>query len=229
MARQTAMCCDVAKGRGIDFSTFSIFDVSSKPFKQVATFRNYLISPLLFPDLIAKYGKAYNDATVIIENNNEGSIVASQLHYDLEYPNVFVQGQLKAEDIGVTMSRKIKRIGCSTLKELLEEDRLQLLDRWTITELMTFVNKGRSFEADRGYHDDMVMTCVLFSWFVTTDYFYHLTNYQVKELLYSEQQKLIEEDMLPAGIFGDRTVEEESFVDNNGDRWFNDPLENIKL
>ena len=226
---QYVMCCDVAKGRGIDFSTFSIFDVSSKPFKQVATFRNSLISPLLFPDLIAKYGKAYNDATVIIENNNEGSIVASQLHYDLEYPNVFVQGQLKAEDIGVTMSRKIKRIGCSTLKELLEEDRLQLLDRWTITELMTFVNKGRSFEADRGYHDDMVMTCVLFSWFVTTDYFYHLTNYQVKELLYSEQQKLIEEDMLPAGIFGDRTVEEESFVDNNGDRWFNDPLENIKL
>ena len=125
---QYVMCCDVAKGRGIDFSTFSIFDVSSKPFKQVATFRNSLISPLLFPDLIAKYGKAYNDATVIIENNNEGSIVASQLHYDLEYPNVFVQGQLKAEDIGVTMSRKIKRIGCSTLKELLEEDRLQLLD-----------------------------------------------------------------------------------------------------
>ena len=75
---------------------------------------------------MAKYGRAYNDATVIIENNNEGSIVASQLHYDLEYPNVFVQGQLKAEDIGVTMSRKIKRIGCSTLKELLEEDRLVL-------------------------------------------------------------------------------------------------------
>ena len=223
------MTCDVAKGRGIDFSTFSIFDVSAKPFKQVATFRNSLISPLLFPDLIAKYGKAYNDATVIIENNNEGSIVASQLHYDLEYPNVFVQGQLKAEDIGVTMSRKIKRIGCSTLKELLEEDRLTLLDRWTITELMTFVNKGRSFEADRGYHDDMVMTCVLFSWFVTTDFFYHLTNYQVKELLYSEQQKLIEEDMLPAGIFGDTTHHEESFVDAQGDRWFADPLDNIKL
>ena len=94
---------------------------------------------------------------------------------------------------------------------------------------MTFVNKGRSFEADRGYHDDMVMTCVLFSWFVTTDYFYHLTNYQVKELLYSEQQKLIEEDMLPAGIFGGQSDMEESFVDTQGDRWYVDPLENIKL
>ena len=135
------MTVDVAKGRGIDFSTFSVFDVSTKPFEQVATYRNSLISPLLYPDLMAKYGRAYNDATIIIENNNEGSIVASQLHYDLEYPNVFVQGQLKAEDIGVTMSRKIKRIGCSTLKELLEEDRLLLKDRYTITELMTFVNK----------------------------------------------------------------------------------------
>ena len=134
------MLCVVMLRRegGLTSQRLVSFDVSSKPFKQVATFRNSLISPLLFPDLIAKYGKAYNDATVIIENNNEGSIVASQLHYDLEYPNVFVQGQLKAEDIGVTMSRKIKRIGCSTLKELLEEDRLQLLDRWTITGFHDF-------------------------------------------------------------------------------------------
>ena len=69
----------------------------------------------------------------------------------------FVQGYEKAEDIGVTMNRKIKRIGCSTLKELLEENRLTLIDRTTITELMTFVNKGTSYEADKGYHDDMVM------------------------------------------------------------------------
>ena len=220
---------DVSQGRGIDYSTFSIFDVTSKPFKQVCTFRDNMISPMLFPDLINKYCRPYNDSLVIIENNAEGSMVATQLHYDIEYPNVFVQGMTKATDIGITMSRKIKRVGCSTLKELMEENRMSVVDRPTITEMMTFVNKNNSFEADRGYHDDMVMTCVLFSWFVTTDYFYHLTNYQVKELLYSEQQKLIEEDMLPAGIFGDRTVEEESFVDNNGDRWFNDPLENIKL
>ena len=95
------------------------------------------------------------------------------MHYDIEYPNVFTQGQLKAEDIGISVNKKIKRIGCSTLKELLEEDRLSVIDRPTITELMTFVNKGNSFEADRGYHDDMVMNLVLFSWFITTDYFNH--------------------------------------------------------
>ena len=147
-------------------------------------------------------------------------MVATQLHYDIEYPNVFTQGQLKAEDIGVTVNKKIKRIGCSTLKELLEENRLNVIDRATITELMTFVTKGNSFEADRGYHDDMVMNLVLFSWFITTEYFYNLTDTQVKNLLYAEQQKLIEDDVLPAGVFGEVKPEETTFVDDQGDRWF---------
>ena len=211
-------CVDVSQGRGIDYSTFSIFDVSSKPFKQVATYRDNMISPMLFPDIINKYCRPYNESLVIIENNAEGSMVATQLHYDIEYPNVFVQGMTKSTDIGITMSRKIKRVGCSTLKELLEENRLAVIDRATITELMTFVNKGSSFEADRGYHDDMVMNCVLFSWFVTTDYFTNLTDTAVKDLLYAEQQKLIEDDMLPAGVFGEQSTE--SFVDSEGDRWF---------
>ena len=211
-------CVDVSQGRGIDYSTFSIFDVSSKPFKQVATYRDNMISPMLFPDIINKYCRPYNESLVIIENNAEGSMVATQLHYDIEYPNVFVQGMTKSTDIGITMSRKIKRVGCSTLKELLEENRLAVIDRATITELMTFVNKGSSFEADRGYHDDMVMNCVLFSWFVTTDYFTNLTDTAVKDLLYAEQQKLIEDDMLPAGVFGEQSAD--SFVDSEGDRWF---------
>ena len=211
---------DVSKGRGIDYSTFSIFDVSVQPFKQVATFRDNMLSPMLLPDMVNKYVKPYNEALVIVENNAEGGMVAQQLHYDIEYPNVFVQGMTKQEDIGVTMNKKVKRIGCSTLKELLEEHRLELCDRATITELLTFVNKGTSYEAAKGYHDDMVMNCVLFSWFVTTEYFYHLTDSQVKDLLYSEQQKMIEDDMLPAGVFGSVKDETESFVDPEGDRWF---------
>lgn len=211
---------DVSMGRGIDYSTFTIFDASVQPFKQVATYRDNMISPMLLPDVISKYAHPYNDALVIIENNAEGSLVAKMLHYDVEYENVFVQGMMKAEDIGVTMNRKIKRIGCSTLKELLEENRLELIDRTTITELMTFVHKGTSYEADKGYHDDMVMNCVMFSWFITTPYFEHLTDKAVKTLLYSEQAKLIEDDLLPAGVFGSQDASEDSFVDPEGDRWY---------
>lgn len=213
---------DVSKGRGIDYSTFTIMDISVKPFRQVCTYRDNMISPMLFPDLIAKYITPYNESLVIIENNAEGGMVATQLHYDIEYPNVFVQGMSKAEDIGVTMTKRIKRIGCSTLKELLEENRMTVCDREGITELMTFISKGSSFEADRGFHDDMVMNLVLFSWFVTTEHFYHLTDRQVKELLYAEQQKQIEDDILPAGVFDTGQNNTESFVDADGDRWFLD-------
>ena len=213
---------DVSQGRGFDFSTFSIFDVTNRPFRQVCTYRDNMVSPLLFPDLINKYCSRYNESLVIIENNAEGSMVATQLHYDIEYANVFVQGLTKATDIGITMSRKIKRVGCSTLKELLEENRLVVVDRPTITELMTFVHKGSSFEADRGYHDDMVMNCVLFAWFVTTEFFTHLTDTAVKDLLYAEQQKMIEDDLLPAGVFGEQNTD--TFVDDTGQLWSTEGL-----
>ena len=51
---------DVATGRGLDYSTFTIIDVSVQPFKQVATYRDSMISPLLFPDILNKYVKPYN-------------------------------------------------------------------------------------------------------------------------------------------------------------------------
>ena len=108
-------------------------------------------------------------------------------------------------------------MGCSTLKDLLEENRLVVVDRPTITELMTFVHKGSSFEADRGYHDDMVMNCVLFAWFVTTEFFTHLTDTAVKDLLYAEQQKMIQDDLLPAGVFGEQNTD--TFVDSEGTLW----------
>ena len=73
---------------------------------------------------------------------------------------------------------------------------MSVVDRPIDNRMMTFVNKNNSFEADRGYHDDMVMNCVLFAWFVTTDFFTNLTD-TVKDLLYAEQQKMIEDDMLP--------------------------------
>ena len=48
---------DVSKGRGMDYSTFTILDVTTSPFKQVCTYRDNMISPLLFPDIINKYCK----------------------------------------------------------------------------------------------------------------------------------------------------------------------------
>ena len=211
------MTVDVARGRGQDYSTFSIFDISKKPFKQVAIYRDNMISPLLFPDIIERYARLYNDCLVIIENNDQGQIVCNNLYYDIEYENVFTQSSVKASGIGVTMTKKTKQIGCSTLKEVLEENKLQIIDKFTINELLTFVSKGQSWEADGGQHDDLVMNLVMFSWFLTTPYFQSLTDLELKKLLYEEQQKVIEDDLVPAGFFA-KDDEPEIFVEG-GDIW----------
>jgi hypothetical protein len=177
-----------------------------------------MISPLLFPDIIHRYAKMYNDALVIIENNDQGQIVCNQLYYDIEYEHVFTQSTVKASGIGVTMTKKTKHRGCATLKEVMEENKLQIVDKFTINELITFVSKGQSWEADGGNHDDLVMNLVLFSWFITTPFFESLTDLELKKLLYDEQQRQIEDDIVPPGIFSKPDLEPEVYVEG-GDVW----------
>ena len=215
---------DVAKGRGMDYSTFNVIDVSTQPFEQVAVYRDNLISPLLLPDIIYKYAKTYNEAWIIVESNDQGSVVCNGLYYDLEYENVFVESAIKANAIGVNMNKKVKRIGCSNMKDLIEQKRINIQDADTIIELSTFVGKGQSYEASDNNHDDLVMNLVLFGWFTATPFFSEMTNIELKDMLYAEKAKAIEDDLLPFGIIsGQNEIDEpESFV-QGGDRWVMGP------
>ena len=98
------MCVDVGKGRGQDYSTFTLIDISVKPFKQVAVYRNNAISPLLFPSIIYKYAVSYNKAYVVVESNDQGSMVANGLYHELEYDNVHVESAVKANAIARCVS-----------------------------------------------------------------------------------------------------------------------------
>ena len=208
---QYVMTVDVSKGRGQDYSTFNVIDISARPFKQVAVYRNNLISPLLFPNIIYKYAKVYNESWVVVESNDQGTIVCNGLYYDLEYENLFVESTVKSNRLGVEMNRKVKRIGCSGLKDLLEENKLEIVDHNTILECSTFVAKGSSYEASDGNHDDLVMNLVMFGYFDTGNYFKQLTDVDIKNMMFEQQMKQIEDDVLPFGFIDDGidTVERE--------------------
>lgn len=197
------MTVDVAKGRGQDYSTFNIIDITTRPFKQVACYRNNLISPILFPDIIHKWAKKYNEAYVIIESNDQGSVVANGLYYDIEYENTHVESMIKAGAIGMTMNRKVKRIGCSNLKDLIEEKRLEIVDLNTISECSTFEARGNSFEASDGNHDDLVMNLVMFAWYVGSQSFMDNTNVNLKQMLYEQKMRQIEDEVVPFGFIDD--------------------------
>ena len=197
------MTVDVAKGRGLDYSTFSVIDVTTRPFKQVAVYRNNRISPILFPDIIYKIAKAYNNAYVIVESNDAGQVVCNGLYHDLEYENVHLESAIKANSIGVEMNRKVKRLGCSGIKDLLEENKLLVVDEETIMEISTFVAKGQSYEASDGNHDDLMMNLVMFGFFISTQIFSDMTDVNIKRMMFEQQMAAIEADMVPFGYFDD--------------------------
>lgn len=211
------MCVDVAKGRGQDYSTFTIVDISSRPFKQVASYRNNLISPVLFPDVLIKYAKLYNEAYVVVENNDAGQLVTRGMFYDHEYPNMHIE-KMKSTGIGVEMTRRSKRLGCSGFKDLIEELQLDVVDENTIIEISTFEAKGNSYEASDGNHDDLVMNLVLFGYLVGTERFRALTDINVKEMLFEQRMKEIEDDVPPFG-YHDNTVETEITYEDRMDPW----------
>lgn len=200
---QYVMTVDVSKGRGQDYSTFNVIDISTRPFKQVAVYRNNLISPLLFPNIIYKYAKVYNEAWVVVESNDQGTLVCNGLYYDLEYENMFIESAVKSNRLGVEITRKTKRMGCSGIKDLLEEKKLELVDQNTILECSTFISKGQSYEASDGNHDDLMMNLVMFGYFATGDYFSQLTDVNIKNMMFEQQMKAIEEDVLPFGFIDD--------------------------
>jgi len=197
------MTVDVSKGRGQDYSTFSVIKVEKEQFKQVCVFRDNMISPMIFPDIIVRVAKLYNEAIVIIENNDVGTVVCNTVYYDYEYENTFVQSTIKAGGIGVTMSKRIKRIGCSNMKDLIEQGKLEIVDSETISEISTFESKGASYQASGGNHDDLVMNIVLFSWFISSDAFADILDMDLKSLLYQDRIKEIEDDLLPFGYHDD--------------------------
>ena len=227
-----AMAVDVARGVGKDYSAFIVVDITEFPHAVVAKYRNNEIKAMLFPSIIEEVGKSYNDAFVLCEVNDVGDQVASILNFDLEYKNLLMcsmrgrAGQIvgqgfsgKKTQLGVKMSKTVKKVGALNLKTLIESDKLLSCDYDIMSELTTFIQKGNTFEAEEGCHDDLAMCLVIYAWLVAQDYFKELTDQDVRKRLYEEQKNAIEQDMAPFG-FMDDGMDQASFVDDEGDRWF---------
>jgi hypothetical protein len=223
---------DVARGVGEDYSAFVVVDITQFPHQVVAKYKNNDIKPMLFPNIIWEVAKNYNSAFVLCEVNDIGDQVASILQYDLEYQNLLMcsmrgrAGQIvgqgfsgKKTQLGVKMSKTVKKVGSLNLKTLIEENKLTFCDYDIISELTTFISKHNSFEAEEGCNDDLAMCLVIYAWLVQMDYFKELTDQDVRKRLYEEQKNQIEQDMAPFG-FMDDGLGEASFTDDEGDRWF---------
>ena len=224
---------DVARGIDKDYSAFIVYDITSFPYKVVAKYRNNEIKPMLFPSIIHQVALAYNNPWLLVEVNDIGDQVATILHYDLEYDNILMcsmrgrAGQVvgsgfsgKKSQLGVRMTAAVKKLGCSNLKTIVEDDKLIVTDYDIISELTTFIQKHNSFEAEEGCNDDLAMCLVIFAWLVAQPYFKEMTNDDVRKRIYEEQEEQIEADMAPFGFVSDGLEDYEVEVETQtGDRW----------
>jgi len=223
-----AMTVDVSEGKNLDSSTFSIFDISTTPYRQVATYSSSSISPILFPTVIVNAARVYNDAYILIEINNNPQ-VADFIHSDLEYENllkVFTgnkkpqqlsAGFARGVQMGLKMSPQVKAVGCSNLKTLIEGDKLLINDFDTYSELTTFEQHKTSFAAAEGANDDMAMTLVIFAWATTQAYFREIVNHDLRKQIQLENMNQIDEDVLPEPIIEDGL--QHDFMVEGGDVW----------
>jgi hypothetical protein len=225
---------DVARGMGKDFSAFIIFDVSQMPYRVVAKYRNNEIKPMVFPNVIQQTCKGYNNAHILVEVNDLGGQISDALQYDLEYDNLLMTtqrgraGQVlgsgfsgRGSQLGIRMTKQIKKVGCSNLKTIVESDKIIINDFNIIEEMSTFSRQNNSWKAEEGCNDDLMTCLIIFGWLSNQTYFKELSNSDVRSKLYEEQSNIIEQDMAPFGFIDDgiNTPESQPFKDEYGEIW----------
>lgn len=235
------LVADTSRGVGGDYSAFTVLDITQYPYSVVAKYRSNKISPLMFPNIIYKVAKDYNNAYCLVEINDNGQQVADSLYMDLEYENVFFVGHnsksgqylsggfTQGAGLGIRTTKQVKRLGCTTFKSLVEGTKLLIHDPEIIEEISTFIEVRGTHKADEGYHDDLVMCLVLFAWATNEPFFKDLTDTNLRKVLYEDQFKQIEENLTPFGIINTGISEKEAPEIIGDDVWFSqDPAKELE-
>lgn len=161
---------DTAKGAGGDYSVAQVIDITKYPFKQVAIYRYNKVSTRNFADIVEKMGNMYNEASIIVENNDIGQAVCDYLWHDIEYENLVNIGHKM--DLGIRSTKRTKSIALDILKWYLETNKLQVFDQDTIYELSKFIEvRDGIYKAEEGEHDDTVMALMWACYIIKTSYF----------------------------------------------------------
>ncbi|HEY5038843.1 MAG TPA: terminase family protein, partial [bacterium] len=203
---------DVSEGVGLDYSAFSVIDITDFPYRLVATYHDKYIHTMFYPEVIYNTAEAYNKANILVEVNAVGGKVASSLFLDYEYENMLgtvIRNQRHGQELvsaglataksrlGVEMTKSVKKIGCQYMKHLIEDKKLIIWDLETIAELSTFIRKNDKFQAEEGLHDDLVAPLIIFSWACKQDVFMDVCDIDVRKRLLAEHEKQLESEVLP--------------------------------
>ena len=169
---------DVSRGDGTDYSAFHIIDVET--LEQVAEYKGK-ISTQDFGNMLVNVASEYNNALLVVENNNIGWAAIQQV-IDREYPNLFYTSKdLQYVDVqhqitnkyrvqernmvpGFSTTQKTRPLIVAKLEEMFREESVVVHSQRLIDELFVFIYNGNRAEALKGYNDDLVMSFAIALW-----------------------------------------------------------------
>ena len=177
-SKQYLICADVARGDGTDYSTAQVFDIEEM--EQVAEYKGQL-GTTEFGNFLIELGTKYNDALLVVENNNIGWATLQTI-IDRGYENLFYQEKNhlvvdednkhtnryrsidKNKIPGFTTTLKTKPLIVAKMEEYTREKMVKLKSTRLIDELFVFIYKNSKTEALDGYNDDLVMSYSILLW-----------------------------------------------------------------
>jgi len=151
---------DCAQGTGGDKSAAQVIDITSN--EVVATIQCD-VTPSEFADKLYDIGKLYVQQGYIwprlyVERNNHGHAVLLKLSEYLFYPNLF---RTDDDKLGWLTDKITKPIMISALQDAIANRHIQINDKKTILELLTFINNDGKQEAAEGKNDDLVIALAI--------------------------------------------------------------------
>ena len=216
------LSCDPAKD-GRDYFALHVIDITKFPFKQVVCGK-LQIDYLLMPEFIYDLAITYNTAFTIIENNEgAGQSIADTLKRDFDHDNLYFDRDGKGDKFkkypGFRTTPKSRNQLLETLKLLIENNKLEINDEDTIFELQRFVLLRKKFQAEDGFHDDLVMSlAIAFCLFNDINNFEDIK--KVSESIYSDDSSVDFTDIMTIGCFDDGTEINNFESDNSNNYYF---------
>ena len=177
-SKQYIISADVARGDGTDYSAAQVFDLEEM--EQVAEYKGQL-GTTEFGNFLIELGTKYNDAILVVENNNIGWATLQTI-IDRGYDNLFYQekNNLIVDDDnqhtnryrnidknkvpGFTTTMKTKPLLVAKMEEYTREKMVKLKSTRLIDELFVFIYNNSKTEALVGYNDDLVMSYSILLW-----------------------------------------------------------------
>ena len=172
------VCADVSRGDSTDYSAFHVLEVEN--LEQVAEYKGRL-STRDYGNLLVNISTEYNNALLVVENNNIGWAAIQQI-IDRNYENLFYMSKdLQIVDTqkhinnkinrsekqlvpGFTITQKTRPLIISKLEEFFREKSVVVRSNRLIDELFVFIYNGNRAEAMTGYNDDLVMSYAMGLW-----------------------------------------------------------------